>query len=117
MSKRPLAIFAIVAALSLGTPAVMADHGHGDSKNDHGNKHSDNDDDRGWERRDGYEYRTYGDHDGRPPDGATARKPAGEIAVYLPAKPRSTAAGATLIRAFPTTTTRTSKGRSLFDAH
>jgi hypothetical protein len=47
MSKRPLAIFAVFAALSLGTPAVMADHGHGDSKNDHGNKHSDSDDDRG----------------------------------------------------------------------
>jgi hypothetical protein len=48
MSKRPSAIFAVLAALSLGTPAVMADHGHGDSKNDHGNKHSDSDDDRGW---------------------------------------------------------------------
>ena len=116
MSKRPLAIFAVLAALGLGTPAVMADHGHGDSKNDHGNKHSASDDDRGWERRDGYEYGTYGDCDGRPPGWSRGRKPAGEIAVYLPAKPRSTAVGATPIRAF-LTTTRTSKGRSLFDAH
>jgi hypothetical protein len=67
MSKRSLAICAIVAALSFGTPAVMADHGHEDSKHDHGNKHSDDDDDRGWEQRDGYEYRTYRDRDGRPP--------------------------------------------------
>jgi hypothetical protein len=100
MSKRPSAIFAVLAALSLGTPAVMADHGHGDSKNDHGNKHSDSDDDRGWERRDGYEFRTYGGRDGRPSGWSRGRKPAGEIAVYLPAKPRSTAAGATPIRAF-----------------
>jgi hypothetical protein len=75
MSKRPLAIFAILAALSLGTPA-MADHGHGDSKNDHGNKHSDDDDDRGWEHRDGYEYRTYGDRDGRPPGWSRGKKTA-----------------------------------------
>jgi len=106
----------VLAALSLGTPAVMADHGHGDSKNEHGNKHSASDDDRGWEHRDGYEYRTYGDRDGRAPGWSRGRKPAGEIAVYLPAKARSTAVGATPIRAF-LTTTRTSKGRSLFDAH
>ena len=72
MSKRLLAIFTISVALSLGTPA-LADHGHGDGKNDHGNKHSD-DDDRGWERHDGYEYRTYGDRDQRPPGWSHGKK-------------------------------------------
>jgi hypothetical protein len=66
MSKHRLAIFALVAALVLGTPALMADKGDKGQKHQHGNKHND-DDDRGWERRDGYEYRVYGDHDGRPP--------------------------------------------------
>jgi hypothetical protein len=74
MSKRLLAIFAIVAALSLGTPAAMADHGHGDGKNDHGNKHSDDDDDGRWEHSDGYEYRTFGDRDERPPGWSRGKK-------------------------------------------
>ena len=60
MSKRLLAVLAVVVALGLGTPALMADHGDKGHKHQHGNKHFD-DDDRGWEHRDGYEYRTYGD--------------------------------------------------------
>jgi hypothetical protein len=67
MNKRLLAIFALGAALSFGTPVLWADHGDHDHKNGHGNKHSDDDDDRGWQRRDGYEYRTYTDRDARPP--------------------------------------------------
>ena len=72
--KRWLAIFAV--ALGLSTPAVMADRddkgrGHGHK---HGNKHFDRDDDRGWERREGYEYRTYGDREGRPPGWSHGRK-------------------------------------------
>ncbi len=65
LSKRMLAILGLLAALGLGTPALMADHG-GKDKHQHGKKH-DRDDDRGWDRRDGYEYRVYGDRDGRPP--------------------------------------------------
>ena len=60
-----LALLALVAALGLGTPTLMADHG--DKGNKHGNKHFDDDDDQGWQRGDGYEYRTYGDRDERPP--------------------------------------------------
>ena len=73
MSKRMLAILGLLAALSLGTPALMADHGKKD-KHQQGKK-QDRDDDRGWDRRDGYEYRVYGDRDNRPPgwshDGST----------------------------------------------
>jgi hypothetical protein len=74
--KRLLAIFAVAAALGLSTPAAVADHddkgrGHG---NRHGNKHADRDDDRNWERREGYEYRTYGDRDGRPPGWSRGQK-------------------------------------------
>ena len=64
MSKRLLAIVGLVAALGVSTPA-LADHGDED-KHQHGNKH-DRDDDQGWDRRDGYEYRAYGDRDERPP--------------------------------------------------
>ena len=79
MSKRLLAIFALVIALGLGAPAVMADHGndkHGHGQGHgrgHGNKHADNDD-RNWDRRDGFEYRTYGDRDGRPPGWSRGQK-------------------------------------------
>ncbi len=73
MSRRSLAILALVAALGLGTPALMADKGDKGQKHKHGNKHSD-DDDRGWERRDGYEYRVYSDRDGRPPGWGHGKK-------------------------------------------
>jgi hypothetical protein len=73
MSKRLLAIFAIVAALGLGTPSLMADHGEKDHKAKHANKHDDHDDDKGWERRDGYEFRSY-DRGGRPPGWSRGKK-------------------------------------------
>jgi hypothetical protein len=69
MSKRLLAILGLVAALGLGTPLLMADHGNKD-KHQHGNKH----DDLGWDRRDGYEYRVYEDRDGRPPGWGHGKK-------------------------------------------
>ena len=74
MSKRLLAILALGAALGFSTPAVLADHGNEGHKNGHGNKHSDDDDDQGWQRREGYEYRTYGDHDARPPGWSRGKK-------------------------------------------
>ena len=74
MSKRPLAVLALVAGLYFGTPALLADKGDKDQKHQHGNKHNNDDDDRGWERRDGYEYRVYSDHDGRPPGWSHGKK-------------------------------------------
>src|SRR5690242_21916036 len=47
-------------------------------------------------------------------DGITARKPAGAIAVCLPARPRSTAAGLMSTRGGLTTTIRTRRGGSSF---
>ena len=77
MYKRLLATLGLVAALGLGTPGLMADHGDKD-KHQHGNKHDDRDDDRdndhGWDRRDGYEYRVYGDRDARPPGWGHGKK-------------------------------------------
>jgi hypothetical protein len=52
MMKRLFAILGLVAALGLGTPALMADHG-GKDKHRHANKHNDWDDERAWDRRDG----------------------------------------------------------------
>lgn len=98
MSKRWLAILALIAALGVAAPALMADHGWDkDKDNGHGRKHfrddehgrrgdrsdqrrdwredrhrRDRDDDR-WERRGSYEYRTF-DRDGRPPGWAHGRK-------------------------------------------
>ena len=74
MGKRLLAILAVVAVLGLGTPALMADHGDKGRKHQHGNKHFDNDNDKGWEHRDGYEYRNYGDRNQRPPGWSRGRK-------------------------------------------
>jgi hypothetical protein len=65
MTKRLFALLALTAALGLGTPALMADHGDKNHKHGHGNKHSDRDD-RGWEQRNGYEYHMYS-HNQLPP--------------------------------------------------
>jgi hypothetical protein len=74
MTKRLLAILAVLAALGLGTSVLMADHGDKGQKHQHGNKQFDDDNDQGWERRDGYEYRTYGDRDERPPGWSRGKK-------------------------------------------
>lgn len=66
MNRNLWAIFLLVFALGLGTPALMADHGDKGNKH-HGNKHFQNVDDQGWERRDGYEFRMYGDRGELPP--------------------------------------------------
>jgi len=71
MSNRLLATLALVAALGLSAPLLMADHGDKGKNHQHGNKHRDDDDDQGWERRDGYEYRTY---DERPPGWSRGKK-------------------------------------------
>ena len=76
MSKRLWAVIGLAAALGLTTPALMADHGNKDKH--HGNQHDDRDDDhdndRGWDRRDGYEYRVFSQHDGRPPGWSHGKK-------------------------------------------
>jgi hypothetical protein len=75
MSRYWLAVLALVASLALITPTVMAEHGQGKH---HGKKHFDNDHDRDdhdrWERREGYEYRSYADRDDRPPGWSRGRK-------------------------------------------
>jgi hypothetical protein len=62
--KHLVATFAVIAALGLNTPPLMADHGDNGNKHQQGNKHGDND--QGWEHRGGYEYRTYSE-DSHPP--------------------------------------------------
>ena len=74
MRNRLMVTLALVAALGFGTPALKADHGDKRDKHQHGNKHFDNDNDQGWERRDGYEYRTYEDPDERPPGWSRGKK-------------------------------------------
>ena len=73
MSNRLLAILTLGIALTFGTPVLRADHGN-DHKDGHGNKHSDDDDDQGWQRREGYEYHTYRDSDDRPPGWSRGKK-------------------------------------------
>ena len=74
MGKRLLAIVSLGAALGFGTPTVQADHGNEGHKNEHKNKHSDDNDDQAWQRREGYEYRTYGERDARPPGWSRGKK-------------------------------------------
>lgn len=73
MTTRWLAVLALGASMVFSTPSLMADKDKDKDKH-HGNKHHDDDDDRGWERRDGYEYRTYSDRDGRPPGWSHGKK-------------------------------------------
>ena len=64
MGKHFLAVLALVAAIA--TPSVVADQGEKGRKHQHAKKHFD-DNERGWQRRDGYEYRVYADRGQRPP--------------------------------------------------
>lgn len=73
MNKRLLLILALAGMLGWATPSLMADHGNSKGKgNPHANKAVD-DDDQGWDHRDGYEYRSY-DRDGRPPGWSKGKK-------------------------------------------
>src|SRR5882757_7665669 len=63
MSKHLLAILALGSAVCMAAPPLQADHGDKGK----GHKHEDSHDDRGWERRDGYEYRSYADGEEHPP--------------------------------------------------
>lgn len=74
MNKHRFAILAVIAALGLGPPALKADHGDKGQKHQRGNKHVDDDNDQGWERLDGYEYRTYNQSQGRPPGWSKGKK-------------------------------------------
>ena len=64
---RLVAVLMLGLGLSIGAPMARADHGQGKEHGSphgngpgksHGNKHYD-EDDRNWDRRDGYEYRVY----------------------------------------------------------
>jgi hypothetical protein len=62
--KRLIATFAVITALALSTPLLMADHGDKGNKCQQANKHGD--DDQGWENKGDYEYHTYSGSS-RPP--------------------------------------------------
>lgn len=68
--KRWLAVFALIAVFGLAAPTVKADKNKDKGK---GNPHAQKNDDDRWERREGYEYRTY-DRDARPPGWSKGRK-------------------------------------------
>lgn len=74
MSGHWLAVLALTASLTFSTPPVMADHDHGKGKQIPRAGNSFDDDDHAWERRDGYEYRVYGDRDGHPPGWSQGKK-------------------------------------------
>lgn len=74
MSKRLMATLGLVAAFSLGGPALLADNGDKGDKEPQGNKHSEDRNNQGWEQRDGYEYRTYSNGDERPPGWSQGKK-------------------------------------------
>ncbi len=66
---RCLAVFALIAVVGLASPTARADKDKGKGK---GNPHASKSDDR-WERRDGYEYRTY-DRGARPTGWSKGKK-------------------------------------------
>ena len=76
MRKNWLAVLALAGALVFATPALLADQGQGKGHgkgNPHAAKNFDRSDP-GWERREGYEYRVYGDHNQRPPGWSRGKK-------------------------------------------
>lgn len=81
MGKSRIAVLAVVIALGV-TPALMADKGgkgkgrgndHATADFDKHDRHGD-DHDRGWDRREGHEYRIFGVNDGRPPGWSHGKK-------------------------------------------
>lgn len=74
MNTRWLPVLALIAAFWLVLPSASMGQGkHQGHGNPHANKNFDDQDER-WEQRDGYEYRTYGDQDGRPPGWSRGKK-------------------------------------------
>ncbi len=84
MKKRWLAVLMIIAGL-LASASLVAAQGKGKNKGkgnphearddrDHDRGGHDRDDDERWEHRGNYEYRIYGDRDGRPPGWVEGRK-------------------------------------------
>jgi hypothetical protein len=74
MRKHVLVLLALLAALVVGVPATIAGQGNQGKSHEHGNKSAHNDNDQGWERHDGYEYRTYSGPDNRPPGWSHGKK-------------------------------------------
>ena len=78
MTRRWLAVLGLIAVFGLAAPTVMKadkDKGRGNAHefdDEHGRR-GDRDDDR-WERREGYEYRTYGENEGRPAGWSRGKK-------------------------------------------
>ena len=74
MGRHGLAVLVLIASFGLMTPALIADNGKDHGKgNSHAKKNVDRDD-KEWEKRDGYQYRVYGDRDGRPPGWSRGKK-------------------------------------------
>jgi hypothetical protein len=80
MKRHWLAVLALIAALWLIAPSLGAESAQGKGKgNPHANERADenrgrDDRDEGWERRDGYEYRIFGERDDRPPGWSKGKK-------------------------------------------
>jgi hypothetical protein len=90
-------------ALDLSKPA-LAEHGDKD-KNEHGNKHDDRDEDQGWDRRDGYEYRAYSEGDERPPGWNRGKKTGWGDCGLPPGQAKHMDVGPRCTKAVRTTTT------------
>ncbi len=81
MSKRWLAVLAVMAALGWAAQSLKADdEGDRGKGNPHvsrlfaGDEHGRGHEGDRWEQRDGYEYHVYGEGDGRPPGWSKGKK-------------------------------------------
>ena len=112
MLTRWLAVAALGSSL-IFTTNLMADK---DKSKHKGNPHSEQfDDDQGWERRDGYDYRVYGAKDERPPGWGHGKKTGWGNCGMPPDRLRSMDAEPTFTRVARTTTIKTIKGGFLCD--
>ena len=113
MSKRLFAILSLIAALGLGTPALLAAHGDKGSKHKHEGKHFD-DDDQGWNDVTGTSIAFTKATISVPQDGVVERRLDRVIADCLLAKLRNMAVKVTFMRGVLTTTIRTTRDRLSF---
>ncbi len=73
MGRRFIAMLALLGALLMAAPGARADKGKGKGKEKKSPHAAQVADDRGWERRGGYEYRTYSGGE-RPPGWSQGKK-------------------------------------------
>ncbi len=74
MNRTIFAMIMLAAAMCFAAAPLAHAQGNSDHHKQHGNPHGNKASDDGWQEHDGWEYRTYGPQDGRPPGWSQGKK-------------------------------------------